>query len=85
MPFTMGADVILAAQGGRLAFDLILPAPTQSLLGARLLKRRRNAKHVFYALADDHVLMLVRSAIDHATERILPPAQAGTSIKETRR
>jgi ArsR family transcriptional regulator, lead/cadmium/zinc/bismuth-responsive transcriptional repressor len=62
-----------------------ISARLQSLLGARLVKRRRNAKHVFYALADDHVLMLVRSAIDHATERILPPAQAGTSIKETRR
>jgi ArsR family transcriptional regulator len=34
----------------------------------RLVKRRREAKHVFYALADEHVLPLVRNAIDHAAE-----------------
>jgi len=34
----------------------------------RLVRRRREAKHVFYALADEHVLPLVRNAIDHAAE-----------------
>jgi ArsR family transcriptional regulator, lead/cadmium/zinc/bismuth-responsive transcriptional repressor len=34
----------------------------------RLLRRRREAKHIFYALADEHVLPLVRNAIDHAAE-----------------
>lgn len=35
---------------------------------ARLVRRRREAKHIFYALADEHVLPLVRNAIDHAAE-----------------
>ena len=35
---------------------------------ARLVRRRREAKHIFYALADEHVLPLVRNAIDHAGE-----------------
>jgi len=38
------------------------------LSSARLVRRRRDAKHVFYALADDHVLELIRNAIDHAAE-----------------
>jgi ArsR family transcriptional regulator len=35
----------------------------------RLVRRRREAKHIFYSLADEHVLPLVRNAIDHAAER----------------
>jgi ArsR family transcriptional regulator, lead/cadmium/zinc/bismuth-responsive transcriptional repressor len=38
------------------------------LAGVRLVRRRREAKHVFYALADEHVLPLVRNAVDHAAE-----------------
>jgi ArsR family transcriptional regulator len=34
----------------------------------RLVRRRREAKHIFYALADEHVLPLIRNAIDHAAE-----------------
>jgi ArsR family transcriptional regulator, lead/cadmium/zinc/bismuth-responsive transcriptional repressor len=33
-----------------------------------LVRRRREGKHVFYALADDHVATLVASALDHAEE-----------------
>jgi ArsR family transcriptional regulator len=44
-------------------------ARLQSLLNVRLVKRRREAKHIFYALADDHVLSLVQSAVAHAAER----------------
>jgi len=32
------------------------------------VKRRREAKHIYYTLADEHVLPLVRNAIDHAAE-----------------
>jgi ArsR family transcriptional regulator, lead/cadmium/zinc/bismuth-responsive transcriptional repressor len=39
------------------------------LHAVRLVKRRREAKHIFYALSDDHVLQLVKSAMDHAAER----------------
>ncbi|HTV90867.1 MAG TPA: metalloregulator ArsR/SmtB family transcription factor [Stellaceae bacterium] len=39
------------------------------LSGVRLVRRRRDAKHIVYALADRHVLPLIRNAIDHAAER----------------
>ncbi len=37
-----------------------------------LLSRRRDGKHVYYRLLDDHVLGLARNALQHAGER-LPP------------
>jgi len=43
-------------------------ARLKTLSVARLVRRRREAKHVFYALADEHVLPLIRNAIDHAAE-----------------
>jgi DNA-binding transcriptional ArsR family regulator len=39
------------------------------LHAVRLVKRRREAKHIFYALSDGHVLQLVKSAMEHAAER----------------
>ena len=33
-----------------------------------LVSRRRKGKHVYYALADDHVVDLLRAAIEHAAE-----------------
>jgi hypothetical protein len=38
------------------------------LFSVRLVKRRHEAKHVFYALADEHLLPMIRNAIDHAAE-----------------
>lgn len=43
-------------------------ARLKTLYSVRLVKRRREAKHVYYALADEHVLPLVTNAIDHAAE-----------------
>jgi DNA-binding transcriptional ArsR family regulator len=37
-------------------------ARLKALLAVRLVTRRRDAKHVFYAIADDHVLSLIRSS-----------------------
>lgn len=34
----------------------------------RLVKRRREGKHIFYSLADDHIRELIRAALDHAGE-----------------
>jgi ArsR family transcriptional regulator len=34
----------------------------------RLVARRREGKHVYYALADDHVAALIRAALEHAAE-----------------
>ena len=38
------------------------------LRAEKLVARRRVGKHIFYRLADDHVLDLVRSALTHAAE-----------------
>jgi ArsR family transcriptional regulator len=38
------------------------------LRSEKLVARRRVGKHIFYRLADDHVLDLVRSALSHASE-----------------
>jgi ArsR family transcriptional regulator len=43
-------------------------ARLQTLHEVRLVKRRRAAKHIYYALSDSHALQLVRSAIEHAAE-----------------
>ena len=43
-------------------------ARLKALFAVRLVKRRREAKHVFYALADEHLLPMLRNAIDHAVE-----------------
>src|ERR1700720_2786346 len=53
-------------------------ARLKTLSVVRLVRRRREAKHVFYALADEHVLPLVRNAIYHAAEsRIAVSADLG--------
>jgi DNA-binding transcriptional ArsR family regulator len=44
-------------------------ARLKTLHGVRLVKRRREARHIYYSLSDTHVLRLVESAIEHAAER----------------
>jgi DNA-binding transcriptional ArsR family regulator len=39
------------------------------LRGERLVTRRREGTHVFYALADRHVVDLLANALDHAAEK----------------
>ncbi|HJL19631.1 MAG TPA: metalloregulator ArsR/SmtB family transcription factor [Sandaracinaceae bacterium LLY-WYZ-13_1] len=38
------------------------------LRAEHLVARRREGKHVYYALADDHVAALIRAALEHAAE-----------------
>jgi DNA-binding transcriptional ArsR family regulator len=38
------------------------------LRGEGLVRRRREGKHLFYALADRHVAGLLRNALEHAAE-----------------
>ena len=45
-----------------------ISARLQTLHDVRLVKRRREAKHIYYALSDRHVLRMVQSAIEHAAE-----------------
>ena len=41
----------------------------QTLYDVRLVKRRREAKHIYYSLFARHVLRLVESAMEHTAER----------------
>jgi ArsR family transcriptional regulator len=41
----------------------------------RIVTRRRDGKHIYYALADGHVRDLIRAALDHTSEA-LPPGTA---------
>ena len=45
-----------------------ISARLQTLYAARLVSRRREAKHVFYSLADEHVHDLLNSILSHAAE-----------------
>lgn len=40
-----------------------------------LLIRRREGKHIYYRLADDHVLLLAKNALSHAAETTASPRQ----------
>ena len=53
------------AEGDKLA---TVSARLQQLHAARLVTRRREARHIHYALADGHVARLVRDILDHAAE-----------------
>src|SRR5436309_14359361 len=43
-------------------------ARLKTLRAVRLVKRRREAKHAFYTLADQHGVPLIQNAIDHPAE-----------------
>lgn len=45
-----------------------ISARLQALHAARLVSRRREARHVFYALADEHVEALLDNVLRHAGE-----------------
>jgi len=45
-----------------------ISARLKVLHAARLVTRRRQAKHIFYALADEHVHGLLRNILSHAAE-----------------
>jgi ArsR family transcriptional regulator len=38
------------------------------LYQAKLLKRERTGKHIYYSLSDAHIVELLRNAFDHAEE-----------------
>lgn len=53
------------------AFDMKMSTLSQQLrvlLAERLVARRREGKHVFYRLADEHIRELIHAALDHAGE-----------------
>jgi len=62
-----------------------MSARLKTLSLVRLVRPRRQAKHMFYALADEHVLPLIRNAIDHAAERRTAVSAASGHGKDTSR
>lgn len=83
----------LAARGELCVSELVeleqqrlgtVSARLQQLHGARLVTRRREARHVLYALADEHVRALLENIVSHAGEATpaahhhpgTPPAKA---------
>lgn len=57
----------LVVDGNKLS---TVSARLQTLLNANLVKRRRDAKHIYYRLADQHVVQLIENALDHADEKV---------------
>jgi ArsR family transcriptional regulator len=51
-----------------------ISARLKTLYAAGLVKRRREAKHVYYSLSDSHVVELVQNALEHASEKQRPPS-----------
>jgi ArsR family transcriptional regulator len=43
-------------------------ARLQTLLNANLVARRRDARHLYYRLADQHVVEMIENALLHANE-----------------
>lgn len=71
----------LAAEGALCVSELVaregqklgtVSARLQQLHAARLVLRRREAKHVYYELADAHVRALLENVIQHAAEASAP-------------
>ncbi|MBP7683892.1 MAG: helix-turn-helix transcriptional regulator [Deltaproteobacteria bacterium] len=44
------------------------------LRGDALVRRRRDGKHIYYTVADEHVAELIRTALDHALHEHEPTA-----------
>lgn len=59
----MCVSEIVACEQGKLSS---VSARLQTLFNAGLLSRRRDAKHIFYALADEHVRGLLENILSHA-------------------
>jgi len=47
-----------------------ISARLQTLHTAGLVARRRDAKHIYYTLADDHVRDLLHNVLSHAAEAV---------------
>jgi len=40
----------------------------RALRAERIVERRRTGKHIFYSLADRHIIELIANALEHASE-----------------
>lgn len=44
-------------------------ARLKKLLDADIVRRRRDAKHMYYSLADEHVMAILYNALDHINHK----------------
>lgn len=73
----------LLSEGERCVSELVGAGENLSTVSQRLrvlrsvhlVTRRRDGKHVYYSLADDHIVDLIRSALRHAEEPLPPESQ----------
>ena len=68
---------LAAAEGESMA---VISQRLRVLRGEDLVTRRRSGKHVFYALADQHVLKLFSNAVAHASEVPDKPRASPTDL-----
>jgi DNA-binding transcriptional ArsR family regulator len=64
------------------AMDAELPTISQRLRVLRiegLIVRRREGKHIYYALTDEHIVALILNALGHASEAETPPQDVRTA------
>jgi DNA-binding transcriptional ArsR family regulator len=52
------------------------------LRGDALVRRRRDGKHIYYTVADEHVAELIRTALDHALHEHEPTATSEDAGEE---
>jgi len=50
-----------------------------------IVSRRREGKHIYYALADQHIATLVENALAHAAEPARAPKRPAADVKSARR
>lgn len=60
-------------------------ARLKTLNDVRLVKTRREAKHIYYSLSDIHVLRLVESVMQHAAERPKPSVSREPRTRKEKR
>jgi ArsR family transcriptional regulator, lead/cadmium/zinc/bismuth-responsive transcriptional repressor len=64
------------------AMEAELPTISQRLRVLRnegLIVRRREGKHIYYALTDEHIVALILNALGHASEAETPPQYVPTA------
>jgi ArsR family transcriptional regulator, lead/cadmium/zinc/bismuth-responsive transcriptional repressor len=60
-------------------------ARLKALNDVRLVKTRREAKHIYYSLSDVHVLRLVESVMEQRAERLKPPVSREPRTRKEKR
>ena len=55
------------------------------LRAEHLVTRRREGSHLYYSLADEHVRMIIRAALEHANEPPIAISEESEKPRDARR